>query len=84
MLKREQGFSSQHRIEGEILSTPSHSNDSISLILDNGTCFVGGLEPIYYLDAYEENIKLKEDWELIMSYNPDIIFYAYANEKVLI
>ena len=71
-------------IEGEILSTPSHSNDSISLILDNGTCFVGDLEPINYLDAYEENIKLKEDWKLIMSYSPNIIFYAYANEKVLI
>ena len=71
-------------IEGEILSTQSHSNDSVSLILDNGTCFVGDLEPINYLDAYEENIKLKEDWELIMSHNPNIIFYAHANEKVLI
>ena len=71
-------------IEGEILSTPSHSNDSVSLILDNGTCFVGDLEPINYLDAYEENIKLKEDWKLIMSFNPNIIFYAHANEKVLI
>lgn len=68
-------------IEGEIISTPSHSNDSVSLILDNGTCFVGDLEPINYLDAYEENEKLKEDWKLIMSYDPDIIYYAHANEK---
>ena len=68
-------------IEGEILSTSSHSNDSISLILDNGTCFVGNLEPIGFLDAYGENIKLKEDWELVMSYNPKIIYYAHANEK---
>lgn len=71
-------------IEGEILSTPSHSNDSVFLMLDNGTCFVGDLEPINYLDAYEENIKLKEDWRLIMSHNPNIIYYAHANEKVLI
>ena len=60
-------------IEGEIISTTSHSPDSISLILDDGTCFVGDLEPIEYLDAYDENIKLKEDWELIMSYNPKMI-----------
>jgi metallo-beta-lactamase domain protein len=33
------------------------------------------------LDAYEENSKLKEDWELIMSYNPKTIYYAHANEK---
>lgn len=71
-------------IEGEILSTSSHSNDSISIILDNGTCFVGDLEPIDYLDAYEENIKLKDDWKSIMSYNPKIIFYAHVNEKIMI
>ena len=70
-------------IEGEIISTTSHSPDSISLILDDGTCFVGDLEPIEYLDAYDENIKLKEDWKLIMSYNPKIIYYAHTNEKVM-
>lgn len=70
-------------IAGEIVSTPSHSADSISLILDNGTCFVGDLEPIEYLDAYVQNIKLKGDWELVMSYNPKIIYYAHANEKIL-
>lgn len=70
-------------IEGEILSTPSHSNDSISLILDNGLCFVGDLEPIDYLDAYEKNMKLEDDWKLVMSHNPKIIFYAHANEKMM-
>jgi len=55
--------------------------DSISLILDDGNCFVGDLEPFEYLDAYEDNSKLKEDWELIMSYNPKTIHYAHANEK---
>ena len=70
-------------IEGEIFSTPSHSNDSISLILDEGTCFVGDLEPIDYLDAYENNVELKKDWELVMSHNPNIIFYAHANERVI-
>lgn len=70
-------------IAGEIISTISHSEDSISLILDNGICIVGDLEPIDYLDAYEENIKLKEDWELVMSYKPKHIYYAHVNEKIL-
>ena len=70
-------------IAGEIISTTSHSEDSISLILDNGICIVGDLEPIDYLDAYEENAKLKDDWELVMSYNPKHIYYAHANEKIL-
>ena len=70
-------------ISGEILSTMSHSKDSISLVLDDGICIVGDLEPIEYLGAYEENIKLKADWEFVMSYNPKLIYYAHANEKVL-
>lgn len=70
-------------IDGEIISTASHSEDSISLILDNGVCIVGDLEPIEYLGAYDENISLKEDWEFVMSYNPQIIYYAHANEKAL-
>lgn len=42
---------------------------------------VGDLEPVEYLGAYEENVKLKADWELVMSYNPKLIYYAHANEK---
>lgn len=70
-------------IVGEIIPTTSHSEDSISLILDNGICIVGDLEPIDYLYAYEENTALKSDWELIMSCNPKRIYYAHANEKIL-
>jgi len=70
-------------IEGEIISTPSHSEDSVTLILDDGTCFVGDLEPMEYLGAYEKNEKLKEDWERIMGRKPKQICYAHANEKVI-
>ncbi len=68
-------------IEGEIISTPSHSKDSISVVLDDGTCIVGDLEPYEYLEAYEDNKALKEDWDRIMSYKPMRICYAHANEK---
>ena len=68
-------------IDGEIVATTSHSADSISLILDSGECFVGDLEPIEYLAAYEQNEKLKYDWELIKRYAPKTIYYAHANEK---
>ncbi|MBQ2887150.1 MAG: MBL fold metallo-hydrolase [Alphaproteobacteria bacterium] len=70
-------------IAGEIISTPSHSYDSISLILDDGRCFVGDLEPIEYLGGYESNDRLKKDWNIVMNYDPKIIYYAHANEKIL-
>ena len=65
-------------ISGEIIHTPSHSEDSISLILDSGECFVGDLEPFEYLEAYEDNPKLEKDWEQILDKNPKKIFYAHA------
>lgn len=76
------GFLQELGIDGEIISTPSHSEDSVTFILDDGTCLVGDLEPMEYLGAYEENGKLKADWELILSRKPKKICYAHANEKV--
>lgn len=68
-------------IAGEIIQTASHSEDSISVILDSGECMVGDLVPMEYLVAYEENIALQNDWKLVMSYHPKVIYYAHANEK---
>lgn len=81
--QQSRGFLKDMGIAGEIISTMSHSEDSISLVLDNGICIVGDLEPVEYLGAYEENVELKIDWELVMSYNPKLIYYAHANEKNL-
>ena len=70
-------------IEGEIIRTASHSADSVSLILDDGSCFVGDLEPREYIEAYAENDRLAEDWKTIMNRNPRIIHYAHAPERAV-
>lgn len=70
-------------IGGEIISTPSHSKDSISIVLDEGTCIVGDLEPIDYLAAYANNEALKKDWDKIFRYKARTILYGHANEKLL-
>ena len=70
-------------IDGEIIHTPSHSEDSISLLLDDGSCLVGDLEPLAYLAGYDENPALKSDWEQIMRRHPKRILYAHANEQRL-
>lgn len=79
--RESRSFLAKLGISGEIISTTSHSNDSIAVILDNGDCIVGDLEPMEYIDAYEENAALKDDWKLIMSYKPKAIYYAHVNEK---
>ena len=70
-------------IDGEIVSTPSHSEDSITLVLDSGDCFVGDLEPMEFMDGYEENKALQSDWEKVMSFSPRVIHYGHAPKKVL-
>lgn len=70
-------------IDGEILHTPSHSEDSVSLLLDDGSCFVGDLEPLAYLAGYDDNSALRSDWEQLMRRRPKRILYAHANEQSL-
>ena len=70
-------------IDGEIFSTPSHSEDSITLVLDSGDCFVGDLEPMEFIDGYKENNALRSDWEKVMSFSPRVIHYGHAPKKVL-
>lgn len=76
-------FLSSIGISGEIIHTPSHSEDSVSLILDDGSCFAGDLEPSEYLEAYENNTALKNDWDLILSFQPKTVFFAHRPEKKL-
>ena len=70
-------------IHGEIIATPSHSEDAVSLLLDDGTCIVGDLEPLSYLDAYEDNPRLRRDWNEILRRSPKRILYAHANEQTI-
>ena len=69
-------------IDGEIVSTPSHSEDSITLVLDGGDCFVGDLEPMEFMDGYEENSALQSDWKKVMSFSPRVIHYGHTPERI--
>ena len=70
-------------ISGEILYTPSHSRDSVSLVTDDGDACVGDLEPFEYIEAYGDNAALQKDWEQILAHHPRRILYAHRPESVL-
>jgi endoribonuclease LACTB2 len=54
-------------IQGEIIATPGHSDDSISLILDDGSAFTGDLTPL--LMAGEDNrLTLQRSWDAIRAH----------------
>lgn len=81
--KESRAFLNSIGISGEIIHTPSHSSDSISIVLDDGACFAGDLEPIEYLDVYENNIALQNDWDELMKCEPKHIYYAHVNDKLV-
>lgn len=51
-------------IGGEIIHTPGHSEDSVSLVLDNGWGFTGDLTP-EWLVAEEDPVVVAQSWQLL-------------------
>lgn len=68
-------------IKGEIIATESHSADGIALILDDGDCFVGDLEPREFIGGYETGSALEKDWEKIMRLKPKNIYYGHMRDQ---
>ena len=69
-------------IDGEILHTPGHSDDSISLYLEEGIALVGDLNPLYEL-ALHEGTQIGRSWELLLARHPKKVYYGHAREAEL-
>ena len=51
-------------IAGEILPTPGHSDDSVSLLLDDGSVFTGDLTPVS-LATEDQAALVSAGWRLL-------------------
>ena len=70
-------------ISGEIIHTPGHSDDSISLWLDKEkTLLVGDLNPLYELEMHD-GTQISESWEKLLKLSPRIVCYGHAQTAVL-
>jgi len=64
-------------IEGEIIPTPGHSDDSISLILDEGIAFTGDLPGLNW--AREDSMqKVELSWQRIRALNAKMIYPGHG------
>jgi glyoxylase-like metal-dependent hydrolase (beta-lactamase superfamily II) len=66
-------------VNGEILSTPGHSDDSISLILDEGFAFTGDLPPRFMIS--EEGHLAQQSWNKIYKRRISRIFPAHGGTR---
>jgi glyoxylase-like metal-dependent hydrolase (beta-lactamase superfamily II) len=48
---------------GEIIHTPGHSDDSVSLLLDDGSVFTGDLTPPFLAENEEQATVLRSSWQ---------------------
>jgi glyoxylase-like metal-dependent hydrolase (beta-lactamase superfamily II) len=64
-------------IEGRVIRTPGHSNDSVSLVLDEGAAFVGDLNPLYELEMHK-GTEIENSWKKLLADNPKAIYYGHA------
>jgi glyoxylase-like metal-dependent hydrolase (beta-lactamase superfamily II) len=69
-------------VEGEIIQTPGHSDDSISLIIDECCAFTGDL-PSSSLIGWDDSIKLKESWMAIQNHKVKKIYPGHGNAFTL-
>ena len=67
-------------IDGEVVHTPGHSGDSVSLVLDDGTAFVGDLCPLFTVPAYRDKT-LENSWNRVLSRGISRIFYGHSNPQ---
>ena len=61
-------------IAGEILRTPGHSDDSVSLLLDDGSVFTGDLTPL----PYAEQESVVNSWQLLKERGATRVYPAHG------
>jgi glyoxylase-like metal-dependent hydrolase (beta-lactamase superfamily II) len=64
-------------IDGEIIATPGHSDDSVTLILDTGIAFTGDLPPAYMAD--DSTHVTQRSWESIQSHSVTTVYPGHGS-----
>lgn len=64
-------------LAGAILPTPGHSDDSVSLLLDDGSVFTGDLTPFIYADGeYADTVKAS--WHLLKEHGAKLVYPGHG------
>lgn len=63
-------------LQGEILPTPGHSDDSVTLILDDGYAFTGDLPPRFMLS--ENDLASRQSWDRIYEHKVTRIYPGHG------
>lgn len=65
-------------IAGEILPTPGHSADSVSLLLDDGSVFTGDLTPLEVVSEDAQGKEVAHSWKLLSEKGATTIYPGHG------
>ena len=69
-------------LNGRIIYTPGHSDDSVSLYLDSGELFVGDLNPLYELEMHK-GTQIEDSWNKLLMLKPKRVYYGHAKTAII-
>jgi endoribonuclease LACTB2 len=69
-------------IAGEIVWTPGHSDDSVSLVLDQGAAFTGDLPPPGFVDESAADM-VQQSWERLRSLGATAVYPGHGPVRPL-
>ena len=74
------GFLQKLGLQGQIVATPGHSDDSVTLVLDAGLAFTGDLGPLLVDGPDDET---RRSWERLRALGARTIYPAHGPERKL-
>ena len=75
-LEQSRGFLVSCGVDGGVLSTPGHSPDSVSVVLDSGDVFVGDLCPSERVALFP-NPAYRRSWETLLEHDTRRVHFAH-------
>jgi glyoxylase-like metal-dependent hydrolase (beta-lactamase superfamily II) len=72
------GLLDQIGLAGEILPTPGHSDDSVSLLLDDGSVFTGDLTPLPFAAEDEAGKLVAASWRLLRDHGGTMVYPGHG------
>jgi len=79
-LRESRPLLAQIGIAGEILHTPGHSDDGVSLLLDDGSVFTGDLTPEVYAG---DNAVALASWRLLREHGATRVYPAHSPARLI-
>ncbi len=64
-------------INGNLITTPGHTDDSVTLVIDDNCAFIGDLPAYQLVDAYDDFV-IEDSWDMIEKYHVNTIYPGHG------